>query len=201
MPRQKDQPTGPRLLEIAIEHVRAHGIQRTTLTSIAHEAGVSHAAVYRYYASKDELIDAITAAWLKEVETTLVAVADAPDPADDKLERMVLALARALRDRLEREPNLYRLWLDAVEGGRLIVRRHRRRLNALFDRVIEDGASTDTFRGKSNEAMKIFVLDACHRFVDPHAVAADRDIPRERLDARLERVLGVAVRALGQRIA
>ena len=54
------EPTGARLLDIATEHVRRHGIERTTVVSVARDAGVSHAAVYRYFASKNALVDAVT---------------------------------------------------------------------------------------------------------------------------------------------
>ena len=98
---RKREPTGVRLLELATDHIRRHGLERTTLVSVAREAQVSHAAIYRYYASKDDLIDAVTDAWLKRVETQLAGVADSPDPADDKLERMLLLVARLYRERLD----------------------------------------------------------------------------------------------------
>jgi AcrR family transcriptional regulator len=191
--------TGARLLDIAVDHVRKHGMERTTIVSIAREAGVSHAAVYRYYADKDELIDAITAEWLTALETTLNGIADAPDPAEDKIERMVLALARALRDRLDTEANLYALYLDAIDTRRPIVRKHRRRLNMLFERVIDEGMSTSAFHEQPMEPVRQFLYDALHRFTDAHAVKADKDTPRHALDARLERVLSVVLRAMATR--
>jgi AcrR family transcriptional regulator len=63
--------------------------------AIAEAAGMTHANVYRYFPSKEALIDAVVDAWIKSVETRLTDIADGPDPSDDKLERMVLALARA----------------------------------------------------------------------------------------------------------
>ena len=45
----KSEPTGARLLDIATDHVRKHGLERTSVVSVAREAQVSHAAVYRYF--------------------------------------------------------------------------------------------------------------------------------------------------------
>jgi AcrR family transcriptional regulator len=191
------EPTGTRLLEIATEHVRRHGIERTTLVSVAREAGVSHAAAYRYFASKDALIDAVTGEWLKAIELALAGIADSPDPADDKLERMMLLVARLYRDRLDGEPNLYRLWLAALAERRPVARRHRRRLRGLIDRVIEEGRATDLFRARSNERLILFLTDALYRFIDPAAIAADRDIDRGEIDQRLARLLRVVIRAMG----
>jgi AcrR family transcriptional regulator len=191
------EPTGARLLEIATDHVRKHGIERTTLVSVAREAGVSHAAAYRYFASKDALIDAVTGEWLKAVELALAGIADSPDPADDKLERMMLLVARLYRDRLDEEPNLYRLWLAALAERRPVARRHRRRLRGLIDRIVEEGRSTDLFRARSHDRLILFLTDALYRFIDPAAIAADRDIDRSELDQRLARLLRVVIRAMG----
>jgi AcrR family transcriptional regulator len=190
------EATGARLLDIATEEVRRHGLERTTLTQIAASAGVSHAAAYRYFASKDALIDAVSDAWLRVIETQLVGVADAPDPADDKLERMMLLLARLYRERLDQDPNLFLAYIAAVDGRRDIALRHEKRVRALIDRVVEEGRSTEHFRGRSNERLITFMLDALHRFLEPHALLADRTVARTTHEQRLARVLRVVIRAM-----
>ncbi len=192
----KAEPTGTRLLDIATDHVRKHGLERTSVVAVARDAHVSHAAVYRYYASRDALIDAVTADWHKAVETQLAVVADAPDPADDKLERMMLLLARLYRERLDQEPNLYAAWLSAIAENRAVVRKHRRRIRTLIERVVEEGRSIELFRARSNERLIAFLADALHRFTDPVAIAADRDANRKELDQRLARLLRVVIRAM-----
>ncbi|CAM5775398.1 hypothetical protein LMIY3S_05004 [Labrys miyagiensis] len=192
----KAEPTGTRLLDIATDHVRKHGLERTSVVAVARDAQVSHAAVYRYFASKDALIDAVTADWHKAVETQLAVVADAPDPADDKLERMMLLLARLYRERLDQEPNLYAAWLSAIAENRAVVRKHRRRVRTLIERVIEEGRSIELFRARSNERLIAFLADALHRFIDPVAIFADRNASRHELDQRLARLLRVVIRAM-----
>ena len=58
-----------RILDLAAEHIRQHGIERTTVVAIAREAAMSHGNVYRYFPSKEALVDAVTAQWLKPIET------------------------------------------------------------------------------------------------------------------------------------
>jgi len=114
-----------RILNIAIEHIRRFGLRKTTVVGIAEEAQMSHANVYRHFPSKQALIEAVTVHWLKPLEAGLRDIADGPDPAHDKLERMIMALWRAYRDQLEREPALFELFAEATRAGRPLARRHR----------------------------------------------------------------------------
>ena len=75
---------------------------------------MTHANVYRYFPSKDALLDAVAGRWLRELETELADIADAPDPADDKIERFLGALATAQSEMLVREPHLFAVHLDAA---------------------------------------------------------------------------------------
>ena len=57
--RAQPEPVDARLLKIAAAHIRRHGIAKTTIVSIAAEAGMSHANVYRYFPSKWALFEAL----------------------------------------------------------------------------------------------------------------------------------------------
>jgi AcrR family transcriptional regulator len=186
-----------RILAIAAEHVRRYGVARTTVTAVAREAGMTHANVYRYYASKVALADAITAAWLRPIEQLLAEVVDAPDPADDKLERMILALAGALRDKLEADPNLFELYVEAYEAMRGVARKHRSRIRVLLDRVIEEGIGSGVFNIRRPEKAVTLLLDVAFRFIHPVAVRLDREAPRRVLDDRVGVAVRVALRAFG----
>jgi AcrR family transcriptional regulator len=190
------EPVDVRILQIAASHIKRFGIKRTTIVSIAAEAHMSHANVYRYFASKWALFEALGDRWLKPVEASLRQIADGPDPADDKLERLVVGLHRAYRDKIEVEPELFAIFVDSVENGRAGARRHRGRLQQEIQQVIEEGmASGVFFSGDQRRAMSR-VFDALHRFVHPAAVWHDREVPRAQMQTRLERVAGLVNRAL-----
>ena len=109
-----------RILDIAREQIKRFGAKRLTVVSVAEEAGMTHANVYRYFASKLALCDALTAHWLREVEARLSAVVDSPDPADDKLERLLLDLMRQHRSHIDADPELYSLLIDAYAKNRTV---------------------------------------------------------------------------------
>lgn len=198
-PRRGD-PRGERLLDIATDHVRRHGLARTTVVAVAREAGMTHANVYRYFPSKDALIDAVVATWLRTVETALTGVADAPDPADDKLERLLLAYAHTLRTARDDDPEIAALHVMALTEGRVVARRHRARLRTLIERIIDEGVGADLFRVSAKDRAALFVLDALHRFVDPRGLAsADRE-PPEVEAGRIAIVMRAVLRVLAARV-
>ena len=138
----------------------------------------------------------MSAQWLRPLDALLTDAAGAPDPADDKLERMLLALAAALRDRAEAEANLFRLFAEAFAEGRDVARRHRSRVRLLVERVVEEGIGAGTFPVKSRERAIALVFDAAYRFVTPLPVESDRETSRKIWDNRALAAFGAAIRAL-----
>jgi AcrR family transcriptional regulator len=186
------------ILEIAVDHIRRFGVERTTVTRIAEEAGMSHANVYRYYPSKTALIDQITAEWLKPLETLLRSIADAPDPAFDKLERIVLAVYRTYRDKLESDPNIFALFVDASMKGANVARKHRHRIELEIQRTLEEGASGGTFEIKDQKRAFAMVFDALHKFLYPGAIGFDVGVSRDHLERRAGLVTALVLAALAQ---
>lgn len=188
--------TDARLLAIASEHLTRLGPKRVTVVAVAAEAGMTHANVYRYFPSKDALLDAVAGRWLRDLETELAGIADAPDPADDKIERFISALATAQSDMLVLEPHLFAVHLDATVASRPIARRHRVRLRALVERIVEEGIGTGVFAARDRERAIAMIFDASYRFTHPVAIQHDSDVPRDLLDARLGAVIQSIQRAL-----
>ena len=95
-------PADTRLLAIAADQLKEFGPRHVTVVGIADAAGMTHANVYRYFTNKAALIDAVAGQWLRRMEATIADIADSPDPADDKLERLIQAWARIHRDLLRK---------------------------------------------------------------------------------------------------
>jgi AcrR family transcriptional regulator len=167
-----------------------------TVVGIAEAAGMTHANVYRYFPSKAALIDAVAGQWLRKLEALAAAIADAPDPADDKLERLLQAWAGSQRDLLGDDHHLFDVYASATETSRPLVRRHRARMRQLLERVVDEGIATAKFDPRDRERALSFVFDATYRFLNPLAVRLDHDVPRDILDARLAGVIRVVLRTL-----
>jgi AcrR family transcriptional regulator len=196
-PKAAEIPADARLLAIAADHLKRFGSKAVTVVGIAEAAGMTHANVYRYFPSKAALVDAVAGRWLKSLETLIADIADAPDPADDKLERLIQAWARAHRDLLAENRHLFDVYCTATETSRALVRKHRARLRQLLERVLDEGVATGKFDPRDRDRALAFIGDAAYRFVNPLAVRLDADIPPDILDQRLAAMTRVVLRALG----
>ena len=193
---QSAEPVEARVLEIARAHVRKFGPARTTIVGIAREAGMTHANVYRYFPSKEALFEELTASWLRPLETRLREAAEGADPAYDKLERMLIAIHRAYRQKLENDAPLFDLLVEALEKGKGSARKHRARVQADLQRVVEEGIAAGAFAMTDRRRALSLIFDAAHRFIHPLAVRLDVETPTLALEARFERIIALALRAL-----
>jgi len=197
LPRSSSaEPVEARVLEIAGAHLRKFGAARTTIVGIAQDAGMTHANVYRYFPSKEALFEEVTAAWLRPLEARLREAADGADPAYDKLERMLLAIHRAYRQKLEADPALFDLLIDALDKGRASARQHRARVQSELQRVVEEGIAAGAFAMADRRRALSLIFDAAHRFIHPLALRLDAETAAAVLEARFERVIALVLRAL-----
>lgn len=190
------EPTDQRILEGAAAQVRQFGAVRMTIVSVAAELGMTHANVYRYFTSKLGLLDAITAQWLRPLEADLRISAEAPDPAYDKLERVLSALYRTYHDKFASDPHVFRLFAEAMSEGRGVARKHRSAVQLTLQRIVEEGIAAGAFRTEDHRRALALIFDAMHRFIHPVPVQMDGDIPRAVLDQRFERLNRLVVRAI-----
>jgi AcrR family transcriptional regulator len=75
--------TRARILDVALELFTEHGFEGTTLQQIADRLGFTKAALYYHFRSKDDLLQALIAPVVAEVDALLSAHEDEPDtPAE-----------------------------------------------------------------------------------------------------------------------
>ena len=186
----------PRLLAVATEHLHRLGPRRLTVVAVANAAGMTHANVYRYFPSKEALIDAVAEGWLRNVEHELARIAEGPDPAEDKIERLLTALAGMQRETLAKEPNLFAVHLDAMVRARPTARRHRIRLRSLVEGIIEEGIAAGAFSARDRERAIAHIFDASYRFTHPAAIRNDVGLPADIAEARLGAVIAAILKVL-----
>ena len=87
--RTKPDDTRARIIQTAEVLFRRLGFAKTTVADIAAELSMSPANVYRFFASKSAIVEAICKHCLSEVEENAWTVARSKAPAAERMERMI----------------------------------------------------------------------------------------------------------------
>jgi AcrR family transcriptional regulator len=153
------------LHDAACEVFAERGFHGASVRDIAQRAGVSMAALYHYYAGKQELLGAVLA---EATETYFrmcrTALADAGDDPADRLAALVGATILFL---VEHRRQSVLLSAPAVEEA--VAPERRREMAAagsrLFADVIEDGVARGTFRTPYPDNARRTVVAACNAIV------------------------------------
>src|SRR4051794_33849889 len=61
-----------RIFSVTEEIIMKKGVQKTTLSDIAKELGVTHAAFYKYYKNKEDLLQQLALRWLEITSKALL---------------------------------------------------------------------------------------------------------------------------------
>ncbi len=185
-----------RLVDIARAHVRRFGHARTTVVGVAADAGMTHANVYRYFPSKTALLDEVVASGLRPLEARLREAADGADPAHDKLERMLIAVHRDYRAKLDDDPAIFDLLIEALARNRPSARKHRAREQSEIQRVLEEGVASGAFAMTDRRRAMSLIFDAAHRFIHPVSLRLDKEASASAVAGRFDAVLAMTLRAL-----
>ena len=148
-----DVPTRQRILGAALDLFGRRGVDAVSLDEIAREVGVRKQTVLYWFASKDELIDAVLAAAVDELGATIdAALRAAPSEPLDQIDAVVSAVFRPA----VRRPAVLGL---IGEIGRLSddhADRLRGLVQPMVDRAIEAlrrGMATESIRSGSPELL------------------------------------------------
>jgi AcrR family transcriptional regulator len=185
--------TRERILTAAEELLRRYGPAKTTVADVARALGMSHANVYRHFASKADLRDAVAERWLHAVAAPLDAIAAGPQPAGERLVAWLLALAEAKRRKVHDDPELFANYHGLAEQARGVVGAHVAKLQAQLARIVADGTDAGEFAAVDPDATAAAILDATLRFHHPHHV---RESGGRDWSAEILRVTGLLLAGL-----
>ena len=93
-PAGPDDDTSTRVLDAAVQEAAAVGLRRLTVEDVVRRSGVARMTVYRRYARRDDLVEALVA---RETQRFLAAVSAAVDEAASPEDGVVDAFVAAVR--------------------------------------------------------------------------------------------------------
>jgi AcrR family transcriptional regulator len=123
--REPDE-IGTRILDAALQEYLSHGLRRTSMDDVARKANLGRATIYRRFASRDELVQAVL---LRECRRFFAEIAAAVDGLPTVAQRLVEGFVVGVRNArthplltrmLSLEPDVS-LPLLTIEGGPVLT--------------------------------------------------------------------------------
>jgi|SRR5579872_2686323 len=134
-----------RILEVAEQHFRRIGYQKTSVPYIASELGMSPANVYRFFPSRDAINEAICERVVNKVDEIGVAIARANVSATEKLNRLLSAVHHHNKVTLVNEKHMHDLTVVAMRENWPTIKAHIERMVKIFETIIREGVEAGEF--------------------------------------------------------
>ena len=188
--------TAQAILDTAEDVLRRYGPAKASVVDVARALDVSHGTVYRHFASKAALRDAVTQRWLDRVSAPLEQIVFGTGPATERLVTWVRTLAAGKQAMAAEDPELFATFQQLTGESREVVAAHIDHLLVQLARILDDGMARGEFAPGDAQATGWAVLQATARFHHP-ALAQEWDDPG--IGDQLDAVLALLLRGLHPR--
>lgn len=139
------EETRARIAETADGLFRRLGFAKTTVADIAAELDMSPANVYRFFPSKEAIVETICQRCLGELDERSWAVARSRGAASARLERLFLEVFEYNKTNLLDEKRVHDIVLVAIEKSWDAIQAHKDRQRSIAELIIRDGIDSGEF--------------------------------------------------------
>jgi AcrR family transcriptional regulator len=164
--RTKPDDTRARIMDTAEALFRRLGYAKTAVADIAGELKMSPANVYRFFPSKNAIIEAICQRCLGELEDRAWAVARSRGSAAERLERLVLEILAYHKENNLTDQRVNDIVLAAIELSWGAIRAHKEHMRMVFEAVLREGIERGEFERvdprETSRLMMISLVNFCH---------------------------------------
>src|SRR6516225_10869906 len=164
--RTKPDETRARIMETAEALFRRLGFAKTAVADIAAELNMSPANVYRFFASKNAIVEAICQRCLSELEDRAWAVARSRGPAAERIERLVLEIVAFHKENNLTDQRVNDIVLAAIELSWEAIRVHKNHIRMVFESILREGLERGEFEAldprETSRLMLIALVHFCH---------------------------------------
>lgn len=143
--KTKPEDTKARIVEVAEKLFLRIGFAKTTVADIAAELEMSPANVYRFFSSKNAIVEAICRKSLAEVEEEAWKVARSKAPAGERMERLILGILAYHKENLMSEQRVNDMVLAAIEQSWETIRAHKEMMESVVELILRDGIEAGEF--------------------------------------------------------
>jgi AcrR family transcriptional regulator len=186
-----------RILEVAEEHFRRIGFQKTSVADIASELGMSPANVYRFFPSRNAINESVCARIVNEVADIAFAIARANAPAMEKLDQLLTAVHHRNKMMLVKARPMHEFIVATTQENWPIIKAHIERMGTIFEAIIREGTEAGEFdvedAAKAARAVRSAFMPFFHPILIEHCVQHGEDT-----EAGLRDQIRFILKALGK---
>src|SRR4026209_2430882 len=166
LPKTKPDDTRDRIMDVADRLSRQLGFAKTTVADIAAELRMSPANLYRFFSSKNAIVEAICQRCLGELEEKAWAAARSRGSAAERIERLVLETLAYHKENHLTDQRVNDMVLAAIELSWGAIRAHKEHMRMIFESILRDGIETGEFEPvdprETARLMMISLVHFCH---------------------------------------
>jgi AcrR family transcriptional regulator len=181
--RVKPDDTRARIMETAEALFRRLGFAKTAVADIAAELKMSPANVYRFFTSKNAIVEAICRRCLSEVEEKAWSVARSKGPAAQRMERLFLEILAYHKENLLIEQRVNEIVVFAMENMWDTIHVHKDVMRNVVGLIIRDGIDAGEFEPvdprETAELMLRSMVAFCHPMLVSECLQQGHDVEAE----------------------
>jgi AcrR family transcriptional regulator len=164
--KTKPDDTRARIMDAAEALFRRLGFAKTAVADIAAELKMSPANVYRFFPSKNAIIEAICQRCLGECEERAWAVARSRGSAAERAERLVLEILAYHKENHLTDQRVNDMVLAAIELSWGAIRAHKEHIRMVLEAILREGIERGEFEPvdprETSRLMMISLVHFCH---------------------------------------
>ena len=160
--------------------LRHHGPRKVTLSDVAAACGMSQSNAYRFFASRQALLDAVGDRWFASLEQELEQIVASDGPPAQQFVLFVVRQYELKRELAAADPALFRSYLAQGPADMTVVERHLNRIRTQLEAVMQRCAEKDRIGGRDPAAAAALAEAMTIRFRDPEQILRYLDVDSSR---------------------
>ena len=185
--------TRERIATVAEELFRRMGFAKTAVADIAAELGMSPANVYRFYPSKNAIVETICQRCLTASELDVAEAAHGPGTVQDRIVGVFHSILCYHKANFLADRKVHDMVLVAIEHNWQNIEAHKARIGAVLAQLLAEGMEAGVFVAHDPVQVSQMLLSSCVRFCHPVLIAQNID---DDLEANLNSTIRFILRSI-----
>jgi len=195
--RLTPEETRAAILDAAEELFRRVGYAKTAVADIAAALGMSPANVYRFFASKSAINEAIARKMLAESHAKAREIAALDAPAGERLRTLFLGMHRYNKATYVADRRMFDMVEAAMTESWGVIEEHLLTMREIIGGIVADGIRRGEFAGTDVAVTADVLMDAMIKALHPSLIVqCITNRPNEDMEARAHAVLNLLLRGL-----